>query len=407
MRSFFKRNQPFLIFSVCILAALAAAFFLLLPTVTLEGEQNVTVPVDGSFTDPGAKASFFFFDCSNDILTEGTVNTAVPGSYEIHYSIHKLFLSAQATRTVTVVDKTPPSITISGPETIYLPVGGTYEEPGFSANDNIDGDLSAAVTVEGTINTAVKGEYTLTYTVEDAAGNRTSARRLVCVSDKSPYDMGRTEFTLNGYFDDVILQPTEDQGQPYVDSSIFFGDSIVDNFIFFGSVPRRCVWAKASLQPAVALEWDINIYTDGTQRKITDALAAFKPERIYINLGANAVNQFTVDYFIEQYEKVLTAMQQTSPSTKIIVGSVYPFDARYDSPRVPKPPFGNDKINKMNVRLCELCRKLGIKFLNVAEVMKDENGQAIPGILYKSDGIHPGEEGTKLIIQYFRTHAWL
>ena len=39
--------------------------------------------------------------------------------------------------------------------------------------------------------------------------------------------------------------------------------------------------------------------------------------------------------------------------------------------------------------------------------MKDENGQAIPGILYKSDGIHPGEEGTKLIIQYFRTHAWL
>ena len=156
----------------------------------------------------------------------------------------------------------------------------------------------------------------------------------------------------------------------YVDGTIFFGDSIVDNFIFFGSVPRRCVWAKTSLQPAVALDWDINIYTDGTQRKITDALAAFKPERIYINLGANAVNQFTVDYFIEKYEEVLTAMQQASPTTKIIVGSVYPFDARYDNPKVPKPPFGNDKINKMNVRLCELCRKLGIKFLNVAEVMK-------------------------------------
>lgn len=407
MMRLIKKNQAFIILTVCVLAALTALIFLLIPTVNLEGEQNMTVPAGGEFSDPGATASFFFFDCTGDIEKQGSVDTAVPGEYQLTYTVHKLFLTGSAVRTVTVVDETPPTVELTGPETVFLPIGGQYEEPGFTASDNIDGDLSGAVAVQGTVDTAVAGDYTLTYTVKDAAGNEATAKRLVSVSDRSPYDMSLTEFTLNGYFDDVILQPTEDQGQAYVDGTIFFGDSIVDNFIFFGSVPRRCVWAKTSLQPAVALDWDINIYTDGTQRKITDALAAFKPERIYINLGANAVNQFTVDYFIEKYEEVLTAMQQASPTTKIIVGSVYPFDARYDNPKVPKPPFGNDKINKMNVRLCELCRKLGIKFLNVAEVMKDENGQAIPGILYKSDGIHPGEEGTKLIIQYFRTHAWL
>ena len=39
--------------------------------------------------------------------------------------------------------------------------------------------------------------------------------------------------------------------------------------------------------------------------------------------------------------------------------------------------------------------------------MKDKNGQAIPGSLYESDGIHPNKDTMRTIISYFRTHALL
>ncbi len=79
-------------------------------------------------------------------------------------------------------DTTPPILTLRGSSVIELTEGDTYEEPGYSASDDRDGDLTRSVTVSGTASTAYAGEYTLVYSVMDSAGNMAEATRTVIVS---------------------------------------------------------------------------------------------------------------------------------------------------------------------------------------------------------------------------------
>lgn len=61
---------------------------------------------------------------------------------------------------------------------------------GVSAEDNVDGDLTGDVEVDGTVDTATAGEYTLTYSVTDARGNTTTQERVVTVVEAGDDDGG-------------------------------------------------------------------------------------------------------------------------------------------------------------------------------------------------------------------------
>jgi hypothetical protein len=114
------------------------------------------------------------------------VNTAVPGSYTITYSATDAAgNTATATRTVNVVDITAPVITVSGDNPLYLPVGTTFNEPGVSALDAIDGSVPVSTT--GSVNTAARGTYILTYTATDSAGNIATATRDVVVRSRAAH----------------------------------------------------------------------------------------------------------------------------------------------------------------------------------------------------------------------------
>ncbi|HCR52135.1 TPA: hypothetical protein DIV48_00620 [Candidatus Kaiserbacteria bacterium] len=80
-------------------------------------------------------------------------------------------------------DGTPPIVTLNGDAAMQLNKGDTWTDPGATAADNVDDDLTAHITVSGTVDTAVAGLYTLTYSATDAAGNTTSASRTVTVVD--------------------------------------------------------------------------------------------------------------------------------------------------------------------------------------------------------------------------------
>jgi hypothetical protein len=49
-------------------------------------------------------------------------------------------------------------------------VGTPYVEPGYTATDNYDGDITANVVVSGSVNHDVPGTYALTYNVSDLSG---------------------------------------------------------------------------------------------------------------------------------------------------------------------------------------------------------------------------------------------
>ncbi len=76
-----------------------------------------------------------------------------------------------------------PVITLNGANPLNLTVGQTYNEPGATATDCIDGALTPSIT--GTVNTNVAGTYTITYVATDAAGNSDTAIRIVNVTGGS------------------------------------------------------------------------------------------------------------------------------------------------------------------------------------------------------------------------------
>ncbi len=74
--------------------------------------------------------------------------------------------------TGTAVDDTAPEITLLGANPLEVHQGTTFTDPGATANDNVDGGLSADIVVGGdTVDTDTLGDYTITYDVSDDAGN--------------------------------------------------------------------------------------------------------------------------------------------------------------------------------------------------------------------------------------------
>ncbi len=78
-------------------------------------------------------------------------------------------------------DTAAPTIQLKGAASVTLTVEDTYTDPGATATDALDGDLSAKITVANKVNTAVIGSYTVTYNVTDTSGNSSQAERTVRV----------------------------------------------------------------------------------------------------------------------------------------------------------------------------------------------------------------------------------
>lgn len=155
------------------------------PVITLIGASTVTVQCGASYTDAGATATDNGDgNLTASIVTNSTVNTAALGSYSVTYDVTDSSgnPAPQVVRTVNVVDTTPPVILLSG-GTVVLDCGDAYTEPGFTATDNCDGDLTGAVAVDMPTITG-PGTYTVRYNVSDAQGNPAAeVTRAVQVAD--------------------------------------------------------------------------------------------------------------------------------------------------------------------------------------------------------------------------------
>jgi len=161
------------------------------PVITLKGDNPLYLNVGDEFVDPGATATDDVDgDLTEQIVVTGSVDTSKPGEYILTYTVSdSAGNEATATRTVIVrevqePDTTPPVITLKGDNPLYLNVGDEFVDPGATATDDVDGDLTEQIVVTGSVDTSKPGEYILTYTVSDSAGNTASVTRTVIVQEK-------------------------------------------------------------------------------------------------------------------------------------------------------------------------------------------------------------------------------
>ncbi|MDA9360291.1 DUF5011 domain-containing protein [Flavobacteriaceae bacterium] len=164
------------------------------PVITLVGASTlllgtiINLTVGDVWVDPGATATDDVDgDLTSSISVSGSVDTSSTGTYTLSYNVSDAAGNAatQVERTIIVsaaADTTPPVITLTGSSTINLNVGDTFTDPGATATDDIDGNITSSISISGSVDTSTAGTYTLSYNVSDAAGNAaTEVQRTITV----------------------------------------------------------------------------------------------------------------------------------------------------------------------------------------------------------------------------------
>jgi hypothetical protein len=201
-------------------------------------------------------------------------------------------------------DLTNPVITLLGDDVIEIKINDPagFVDPGFTASDDEDGDITSRVVVGGDVVDVDKiGTYEILYTVKDDAGNQTTVKRTVHIVatldfiDRSLYIGSwdaEEEVTVVGSTD----PPSVFQFVAGITSSINDSVILVENFGGFGAtftvsmkltdkfgefdIPSQPMTGSgytgtlegtASTEAdgkGIILEYDI-YYTDGTQESVT------------------------------------------------------------------------------------------------------------------------------------------
>ena len=199
----------------------------------------------------------------------------------------------------------------------------------------------------------------------------------------------------------ALLTETPDAGEEYLAQTLFLGDSNTVRLYNNGLVSLQQFCAKEGIGLHSALQEGIVSFKNNNNRyTIPQAVAMMKPRRVVLTLGTNDTGMAVQD-FINNYTALVQAIQASYPYTDIIVNTVPPVPADHAS----YPQMDQTKIDDFNMALLTMCEQLGVKFLNSAEVLKDETGYG-QADFYGAGDIHLKSSGLKAMLNYLRTHAY-
>ena len=210
------------------------------PVITLTGENPQVIEAGSAYVELGATAADNRDgDMTTAIVIDASqVNTSVPESYVVHYDVSDTAGNAsRVTRTVIVQDTAPPVITLIGDNPQAILAGSPYVELGFSASDNIDGDISNNVIVETTgVDLSMTGNYPVTYDVTDSSGNSAATvTRFVRVLVTGEWHQTSAMFQERRYAGAVLLSDGRVLVFGLGQAAIF--DPVTEEFTLVGEAP--------------------------------------------------------------------------------------------------------------------------------------------------------------------------
>lgn len=136
-----------------------------------------------------------------DVEMIGEVDVMKLGEYPVVYRAEHNGAVKEVSVTYVVKDVRRPVITLEGGKEYVIQAGEEYVEPGFTATDIHDGDLTDQVVVTGEPNPY--RDFVLTYTVTDSSGNTREVERHVSV------EVGENQKVMYLTFDDGPSPYTE------------------------------------------------------------------------------------------------------------------------------------------------------------------------------------------------------
>ena len=168
------------------------------PVITLNGDAKVVVDNFEEYQESGASA---VDACDGDVSKDIKITKEQTNDYtmKVHYEATDSHgNTGEADREVIIRDVTAPEITLNGDAEITIKEQEKYEDPGVTAVDDRDGDITANVVKSGYVDVYRADTYTETYTATDSSGNTSQVTRKVTV-EKVEQNMGSSIYLT---FDD-------------------------------------------------------------------------------------------------------------------------------------------------------------------------------------------------------------
>ena len=199
---------------------------------------------------------------------------------------------------------------------------------------------------------------------------------------------------------DAVLKEASSSDSSYASSVVYVGDDYTASLKSAGQISLNQYLGKEGLSVSKALQ-ESCIYFEGDSHSYTipQALAKMKPRRIVITLGSNDLSSgLTADVFVQDYKHMVEGFATAYSYCDIIVNSIPPVTK--DSQDAAASQL---LIDQYNQALAVMCNDAGYKFLNSAEVLKDETGYADTSMI---SGNAYTTTGAKELVNYVVSHAY-
>lgn len=208
----------------------------------------------------------------------------------------------------------------------------------------------------------------------------------------------------------TMLPAGADAGRSYLDETLFIGDSNTARYLLyaddtgtaFTSLSNNIGVVSMGAGAITTLKCE-KFKGSSTMYTVPESVAMLKPKRIIICYGTNNLSGASTDAtrFIATYLQGLQAIRQAWSYCDIIVSAIPPLDKQRENTNLTMT-----QVDAYNAALVQMCEENGFKFLNSAEVLRDDTTGWAKTDYTLSDGVHLSKKAVEAYFTYVRTHAY-
>ncbi|MCH5280427.1 MAG: acylhydrolase [Lachnospiraceae bacterium] len=191
--------------------------------------------------------------------------------------------------------------------------------------------------------------------------------------------------------------------ESYFDDAAFIGDSRTVGLYDYAGLDNTDFYASSGLTIYKLFEDPDGKFKDGNwTENIEEALERESYGKVYLMIGINEMGTGDVDYFMKHYEAAVERIMELQPDAIIYLEAIM----RVSTERSEQGDYiYNEGIDERNERIAALADNKRIFYLDVNEVVCDENGGLIAD--YTFDGVHLYAQYISIWKQFLMEHAVL
>ena len=208
-----------------------------------------------------------------------------------------------------------------------------------------------------------------------------------------------TQYPLDTSLDAILGQESA-QGN-YINDTVFVGGTQAVSMSKDSSITLNQYAGQDGLKVSQVLrETCVNFADDANSYTIPQAIAKMKPLHVYIMVGGDDLDgTVSVDEFINDYKQIMQSIKTAYSACNVVACAIAPVSKGADD-SAQKQTY----IDQYNQQLAAACNDMGFKYLNLAEVLKNDKGYAVDSYVDASTGAFSGS-GVNAVLDYVKNHA--